>query len=496
MSRNPGETALYTAEQVRRIDRQATLRLGVAGFALMQRAAAAAFALLRGRWPQARRLVLLAGGGNNGGDAFLLGALALREGFTVEAIALTPASGGDARQAREVFVAAGGRIVLADAGVTLPLADVHVDGLFGTGLARAVDGVAATLIEALNASGVPVLALDLPSGLAADSGARLGACVRADATISFVAWKRGLFTADAVDTCGALELATLDLPPAARAGIDADAQLLDESIACLLAPRRGNVNKSTFGHVLVVGGDEGMGGAVRLCGEGALRCGAGLVTIATRAAHVVALNAARPEIMARGVDAVADAAALLARATVAAVGPGLGRGAWSRSLFEIALASGKPLLVDADALNLLAQAPRAMAVPTVLTPHPGEAARLLGCDVATVQHDRFAAARAIAARYRAVVVLKGAGSLIADAQGRVALCRWGNPGMSTAGMGDVLGGVIAALLAQGLCAWDAARLGVALHARAGDLAAGDAPRGLLASDLFAPLRHLANEGHP
>jgi len=496
MGTNARETSLYTTGQVRRIDRQAIERLGIAGFELMQRAATAAFATLRRRWPAARRLVLLAGSGNNGGDAFLLGALALREGFAVEAIALASASSGDARQARERFVAAGGRVASAQAGMPLPPADVYVDGLFGTGLARAVDGVAAALIDALDAPGRVVLALDVPSGLDADSGTRLGACVRADATISFVAWKRGLFTADAVDACGALELATLDLPDAACAGVDADAHLLDESIARLLAPRRGNVNKSTFGHVLVVGGDEGMGGAVRLCGEAAMRCGAGLVSVATRAAHVVALNAARPELMARGVDAAADLAATLARATVVAIGPGLGQGAWSRMLFDAALAGGKPMLIDADALNLLAQAPRQLAVPAVLTPHPGEAARLLGCDVATVQRDRFAAARAIAARFSATIVLKGAGSLIAGPEGRVALCRWGNPGMATAGMGDVLGGVVAALLAQGLDAWDAARLGVALHARAGDRAAGAAPRGLLASDLFAPLRQLANEGNP
>ncbi len=496
MSTNPRETSLYTVEQVRRIDRQAMLRLGVTGFELMQRAATAAFALLRRRWPEARRLVLLAGSGNNGGDAFLLGVLALREGFAVEAIALTAASTGDAQQARAAFVAAGGRVTLAEASVTLQSADVHVDGLFGTGLTRAVDGAAANLIDALNASRHVVLALDVPSGLDADSGTRFGACVCADATISFVAWKRGLFTADAVDACGALELATLDLPDTAHAGIDADAELLDETIARVLAPRRGNVNKSTFGHVLVVGGEEGMGGAVHLCGEAAMRCGAGLVSVATRTSQVIALNAARPELMARGVDAAAELAPLLARAKVVAIGPGLGQGAWSRALFDAALASGNAMLIDADALNLLAQTPRALAIPVVLTPHPGEAARLLGCDIATVQRDRFTAVRAIATRYCAVVVLKGAGSLVADPQGRVALCRWGNPGMSTAGMGDVLSGVIAALLAQGLGAWDAARLGVALHARAGDLAAGDAPRGLLASDLFAPLRRLANEGNP
>jgi NAD(P)H-hydrate epimerase len=485
-------TSLYTADQVRCIDRVASDGLGVAGFELMQRAAAAGLAMLRRRWPAARRIVVLAGNGNNGGDAFLLGALALGAGLETEAIALAAESAGDAQRARETFLAAGGNLRVADAATALPPADVCGDGLFGTGLARPVDGVAATLIDQVNAAASATLALDIPSGLGADSGLRLGRCIRADATITFVAWKRGLFTADGADCCGALELATLELPESAFGGIAADAQLLDASIADLLAPRPNNVNKSDFGHVLAIGGDHGMGGAIRLTGEAALRCGAGLVSVATRATHVAALNAARPELMARGVDGPEQLAPLLERASVVAIGPGLGRDAWGDALLAAALDAAKPAVIDADALNRLARQPRALSSPAVLTPHPGEAARLLGCGTAAIQRDRFAAARAIAQRYAAVVVLKGAGSLIADAQGRVAVCPWGNPGMASGGMGDVLTGVVAALLAQGLAPWDAARLGVALHARAGDIAAGVTPRGLLACDLFAPLHTLVN----
>jgi NAD(P)H-hydrate epimerase len=496
MPSNERPIPLYTAAQVRSIDRHAIDVLGIPGFELMQRAAAAALASLRRHWPHARRLLLLAGGGNNGGDAFLLGALALREGFSVEAIAAAPASGGDAERARAAFVAAGGRVAAADADMRFPDADVCVDGLFGTGLSRPVEGVAAALIRRLAEAACPVLALDIPSGLDANTGTRLGVAVRAEVTVSFVAWKRGLFTADAADLCGQLELATLDLPDAAYAQTGADAELLDGSIDALLAPRRRNVNKGSFGHVLVVGGDHGMGGAVRLSGEAALRCGAGLVSIATRAEHVTALNAARPELMAHGVAGADALAAPLERATVVAVGPGLGQAPWGGALFEAAVAAGRALVVDADALNRLAKSPCALPPGSVLTPHPGEAARLLGCTVAEIQHDRFAAARELARRHAAVVVLKGAGSLIADAQGRVSVCRWGNPGMASAGLGDVLTGVVAALLAQGLDAWSAARLGVALHARAGDLAAANGQRGLIASDLFAPLRRLANPELP
>jgi len=484
---------LYTAEQVRRIDRAAIDGLGIPGIELMRRAAAAAFASVRRRWPAARRLVVLAGAGNNGGDAFLLGALALREGFAVDAIALTEASTGEASAAREAFLAAGGSIALAGQGIELPDADVHVDGLFGSGLARDVDGVARTLIEALNARRANVLALDIPSGLDADRGVPRGVAVRADATVCFVGWKRGLFTTDGADCCGARELATLDIPASAFDGIAADAQLLGNDVFDALPPRRANSNKGSYGHVLVVGGDHGFGGAVRLCAAAALRSGAGLVSAATRASHVAAFNAALPEAMARGVEAKADLDALLARASVLALGPGLGQGEWSRALFDAALATAKPCVVDADALNLFAHSSRPLGAMRVITPHPGEAARLLGCDVATIQSDRFRAARELARRHDAIAVLKGSGSLVAAPDGRVAVCPWGNPGMASGGMGDVLTGVIAALLAQGLPAWEAACLGVAAHARAGDLAAADGgQRGLLASDLLPPLRRVLN----
>jgi len=247
--------------------------------------------------------------------------------------------------------------------------------------------------------------------------------------------------------------------------------------------------------VLVIGGAPGYAGAARLAGEAALRCGAGLVSVATAAPHAGTLGIGRPELMVHACADAAALAALLERATALALGPGLGRTAWSRDLLQAALASDKPLLLDADALNLLAE-DAALRVPSgaVLTPHPGEAARLLGCRVADVEHDRYAAARALAARYAAVVVLKGAGTLIADTTGRVAVCAAGNPGMASGGMGDLLSGVIAALRAQGMDAWQAACAGVDLHARAGDAAAArGGERGLLAGDLLPELRRLCNE---
>jgi NAD(P)H-hydrate epimerase len=229
-----------------------------------------------------------------------------------------------------------------------------------------------------------------------------------------------------------------------------------------------------------------------MCGEAAARVGAGLVSVATREANVGAILAARPELMPHGVHVPRNLEALLARASVLALGPGLGQDDWGQGLWQAALDAGKPTVLDADGLNLLALRARALPEQIVMTPHPGEAARLLETTTADVQADRFAAVRGIARGYGAVVVLKGSGSLVADTEGRVAACPWGNPGMASGGTGDVLTGVIAGLLAQGLTPWDAACLGVGVHARAGDLAARAGERGMLASDLFPYLRALVN----
>jgi ADP-dependent NAD(P)H-hydrate dehydratase / NAD(P)H-hydrate epimerase len=485
---------LYTAAQMRRIDAVATL--GVESRELMQRAAAAAFATLCRRWPQARRIVVCCGSGKNGGDGYLLARLARQAGRECGVIALEEARDADTQAAATAWRSGGGMVYSGHAQAALPEADVYVDALFGIGLNRPLHGAAAQLVDALNASGTPVLALDIPSGLSADSGACLGSCVRAAATVSFIAWKRGQHTGAGLDVCGELELAGLDLPASIFDEEHAGASLLQWPEVLGRLPRRGrDVHKGQFGHVLAIGGDHGMGGAIRLAAEAALRCGAGLVSVATQAEHTGPLLAARPEIMALHVPGQQELDAPLARASVVALGPGLGQRSWGHSLWHRALASGKPAVLDADALNLLARHPRRFQAPAVLTPHPAEAARLLGTDTASVQANRYAAALALAERYHAVAVLKGAGSLVATPERLVAVCPWGNAGMASGGMGDVLTGVIAALLAQGLSAWDAACLGVAAHARAGDLAARDGA-GLLASDLFPPLRRvLAGQAH-
>lgn len=480
------QTDLYATAQVRALDR-ATIDGGVAGIELMERASRAALDVLLRRWPPARRLCVLCGPGNNGGDGFLLAVLARKAGLEASVIAISDHASGDAGRARERFLRDGGHVLPADS--SLPDADVYVDGVFGSGLNRAPGGEAARLIAALNERSQPVLALDVPSGLNSDTGLAFDPCVRAAATVCFVGWKRGLFTANGADCCGHRELATLDIPADIYANEAPDATLLKQQA---LPARKQDSHKGRYGHVLAIGGDLGAGGAVRLCGEAAVRIGAGLVSIATREANVGPILSARPELMPHGVHVPRNLEPLLGRVSVVALGPGLGQDDWGRGLWQAALDAGKPTVLDADGLNLLAQSVRQLPNRIVLTPHPGEASRLLGGSIGDVQADRFAAARTLAKKYRAVVVLKGAGSLIADADGRVAVCPWGNPGMASGGMGDVLTGVIAGLLAQGLSPWDAACLGVGLHARAGDLAARAGERGLLASDLFAYLRALVN----
>jgi ADP-dependent NAD(P)H-hydrate dehydratase / NAD(P)H-hydrate epimerase len=485
----PHDRHLYTVEQVRALDRRAIDDLGITGFELMSRAATAAFAALCRHWPEARHIVVFCGPGNNGGDGYLLASLAYGAGMAVEVVELTDAAHGDASHARDTWLRCGGTTRPWQQDAPLPSADVYVDALYGTGLNRAPDTSLASLIQRINTSVTPVLALDVPSGLNADTGDCPGVAIHADLTVSFIAAKRGLYTGQAATRVGHLQLDTLGLPEILWQGMPVDAAVLE---AVHLPPRARDAHKGDCGHVLAIGGDHGTAGAIRLCGEAALRSGAGLVSIATRMENLFALNSARPELMAHGVHGPQELQSLLDRADVLAVGPGLGQQAWGHALWLTALDSGKPLVLDADGLNLLAQEPHRFNGHAVLTPHPGEAARLLGLTIAQVQADRFAAARTLAQRYGAVAVLKGSGSLIADPDGRVEVCMWGNPGMASGGMGDLLTGVIAALLGQGCSAWDAARIGVGLHARAGDLAAREGERGLLASDLLQPLRSLGN----
>jgi NAD(P)H-hydrate epimerase len=485
--------ALYTAEQVRELDRRAIEDHGIPGRELMQRAAEAAFAALRGQWPDAGRVTVLCGPGNNGGDGLLiarlaqLGGMAVRVGLIRERDRYT----GDARQALEAAEAAGVAVSAYDESL-LRGADVVVDAMLGTGLSREVKGNIREAIGAVGACSAGVLAVDIPSGLQADTGRVLGEAVRAHVTSTFIGFKLGQFTGAGLERAGRVMFDGLGVPCAIYADLAPAGQRLTDGLrARLLPPRAKNAHKNRFGHVLCIGGDLGTAGAIRMAAEACLRCGAGLVSVATRAANSPAMTQARPELMCAAVEDEGDLSSLLNKAHVLAVGPGLGQGDWGRALWRRALAAGRPMLVDADALNLLADEP-ARRDDWVLTPHPGEAARLLDTGAGAVQGDRPSAVRELARRYGGVAVLKGAGTLICAADGPIYACDAGNPGMAVGGMGDTLSGVIAAFMGQGLALLDAARLGVYVHARAGDLAADEGERGLLPGDLLPHLRRLVN----
>ena len=491
--------ALYRAEQVRRLDRIAIETHGIPGIELMNRAGEAAYGLLRARWPQAPAVTVIAGGGNNAGDGYVVARLALAEGLDVRVLYLAEPGGltGEAALAHAAYRAAGGR---CEPFIGLPARPgVIVDALLGTGLERPVAGPWAEAIGSVNAARAPCLALDIPSGLHADTGAVLGTAIRADATMSFIGLKQGLFTGSGPDCCGAVHFSPLGVPAVLYSAEVLAARRVDwVQQSARLAPRRRSAHKGDFGHVLVIGGAPGMSGAARLAGEAALRAGAGLVSVATHPAHAALLNLTRPELMVRGVGDADELAPLIERADVVAVGPGLGREPWGRALFQGMLDCPLPLVMDADALNLLAEEdPSSAPQDWILTPHPGEAARLLGSTTAEVESDRFAAARALAERHGCVAVLKGAGTLIQGGSHRPpAVCSDGNPGMATAGSGDVLTGVIAALRAQGLDGEEAACAGVCLHAAAGDRAALGGQKGLIASDILGRLRTVLNGVDP
>jgi len=493
MCNNTQSYPLYTTAQVRELDRLAIEDAGIPGYTLMTRAGEACWTVLRAQWPAARSLSVFCGAGNNGGDGFVIGRLALEASWQVQLFQLGDAARmqADAQQARDAFLSAGGQ-VQAFTGNTTIEAEVIVDALLGTGVDRPLQGLWRSAIEMMNAATVPVLAVDVPSGLQADTGTVAGVAIHADQTVTFIGRKAGLYTGAAADHCGNITFADLGVPGDILKRVPEAASLLRQPPLGVLAnPRRRNSHKGHYGHVLVIGGDHGMAGAARLAGEAALRSGAGMVSLATRPEHAALIAAACPELMCHAVDTAHALKALLKSADVLLIGPGLGRTAWAQSLLSAVLETSQPRVIDADGLNGMAGQAQAFD-RQVLTPHPGEAARLLDQTVVDVQSDRFAAARAIARQYGGTTVLKGAGTLIQPTNGAPVVCAAGNPGMATAGSGDVLAGVIAALIAQGLDVEAAAVAGVCAHACAGDIAAREGERGLIARDVIAALRTVLN----
>ena len=462
---------------------------------LMERAGRACAELVQRVAPaDARRILVLAGPGNNGGDAFIA-ARYLKEWFFDVHVVFTgdPTKlKGDAKAAHDSWRSVGGS---ASAAIPVDFRwQLAIDGLFGIGLQRDLDERHGELVRTLNDSHRPVIAVDVPSGLDADSGKVMGVAVRAAHTLTFLGLKAGLHTLDGPDHAGEIhvELLGIDDPPLP----DGHGYLIgDEVVGAALQPRPMNSHKGRFGDVIIVGGASGMVGAALLAGRAALKLGAGRVLVGLLG-EGPAMDFGQPDLMLRSVEE------LLERENVGAavIGPGLGQSDAALHALSKALRSAAPIVLDADALNIMATSKALKTTlqqrepATLLTPHPAEAARLLGLDTAAIQEDRIASAQSLADEFNASVVLKGCGSICAFPEGTWCINTSGNPGMSSAGQGDVLSGILGALLAQGAAAHAALLAGVHVHGLAADelVAGGIGPVGLTASETIDAARRTWN----
>tara|TARA_R110000751_G_scaffold116604_2_gene216524 strand:+ start:295817 stop:297364 length:1548 start_codon:yes stop_codon:yes gene_type:complete len=497
---------IVSSEQVKALEPRAAQMAGCSMFELMQRAGDAAFKRLTKQWPKAQRILVVAGNGNNAGDGYVLAKLALKADMGVVVVCQDPnrVLQGDAKQAQSEWQNIGG-LTREFSEQNYTQFDVIVDALLGTGVNGEVNPIFQAVIKKINQALVPVLSIDLPSGMHANTGQALPICVKADETITFVAIKPGLVSGVGKDYCGSLNFADLAVATEFFSIANVKAQMVDWQMLQPLKSRSVHANKGSFGKLLCIGGNQGMAGAIRLSAESALRCGVGLVKVFCHESSCLAISSDRPEIMIVN----KDLEAALSWCTHIVIGPGLGQDDWAHQQFSRLMAHlkrhPKPMVFDADALNLLAvMSDDAELLDTlaqlpafVLTPHPGEASRLLACNIAQIENDRYSASKHLAQKYQAICVLKGAGSIIqtdeAQQQAQCWVCKGGNPGMATAGMGDLLTGVIGAFLAQGLTSQQAAVYGVCAHAEAGDrVAIQYGQRGMIASDLLQPLRAIVN----
>lgn len=490
---------LYSVDSVVQLEQLAIKQFGIPAYELMKRAGQAVFDVVCSRYPDHKKMLVLCGAGNNAGDGYVVARLARQAGFDVCVTSLIDPVNlkNEAQLAYQDWCS-----VAENSAADISLVDeaeLVIDALLGTGLKREVSGLWVDWIDAVNKAAKPVIAVDLPSGLMADTGAIAGCAIEADITVSFIALKQGLFTAQAKDVCGEIILHDLAVPDEVFARVDADARLLQSVNYALLPKRKASSNKGNFGHVLIAGGNTGMPGAVILAAKAALRTGTGLVTIVTVAENLQAIVTAVPEAMVKSFDENTLSEVLnadfLKKITHVAVGMGLGQDDWSQLMLRFCASLNKPMLVDADALNLLAKnRDIKITSPLVITPHPGEAARLLSIasvlNSADIQADRFTAIRQLfqlfADSESCAVILKGSGSLIFDGR-QIKICALGNAAMAAPGMGDVLSGMVIALMAQKIEISDAAELAVCLHAAAAQLVTQDKTRGLLASDVINAL---------
>jgi hydroxyethylthiazole kinase-like uncharacterized protein yjeF len=483
----------YTAEQVKAGEIQAAQLAGVTMFDLMKRAGEAVLKLVLQYYPTPQHILVCCGGGNNGGDGYVLARLVRKAGIklTVWSTHQPSQLTGDAYQAYCDFTAAGGRVNTQTTHIADDV-DVIVDALLGTGLRGEVKQQTSALIQLVNTSSAKVFAVDIPSGLCANTGTVLGIAVRANHTVSFIGIKQGLVTGQAREYSGTLHFAGLGVELFFQQNNLAEVHAITEQrLKHTLIGRNPVSNKGHHGKALLLSGDIGFGGAIILSAAACARTGAGLTAVLTHSANYSPLLSYCPEVMCHAWDCLDNVDARIHWATAIALGPGLGMSVHAKLIADRVRQSDKPKVIDADGLNLLALVPN-IDVNRVITPHPGEAARLLNCAVIDIERDRYQAVRQLQQRFGGVAILKGAGTLVCDGR-QVYVCLAGNPGMASGGMGDVLTGVIVSLLAQGYPLLDAALIGVQLHSQAADQSAKQSGFiGLQASDLVPFIRKQIN----
>ena len=495
---NPIQDNLYSVETVRQLDTEAIKRIDGHAIKLMKRAGKVAFDEMLQAFGHPTLITVFCGSGNNAGDGYILAALAAQRRIPVQIIELGDINkfSTESQQARDFAIQANVSIMPFDASTAVN-EGVIIDALLGIGCKNALRDQYTHAVTLINNASLPVLAIDVPTGLNANTGSVTDTAVKADITVTFVGAKKGLFTGRGPALCGEIVYDSLDICDSVFEKFQPDAQLMDLDDLMESFPQvEADVYKNQRGHCMVIGGDQGYGGAVAMAAEAAMRIGSGLTSVATQPQHVTAVLARCPEVMACGVISGQQLEPWLDRPTTLVIGPGLGRSSWSEQLLQKAVATELPMVLDADALNILAQGvvvPAAKDYQWVLTPHAAEAARLLDVTVADIQADRFAAIREIQQKYNAVVLLKGAGTLIAGQDTVIKACPYGNSAMATAGTGDLLSGTIGGLIAQGMSLQMAAELGCCLHSAAADMAVQALGfRGILATDLLPYLRQLLN----
>jgi ADP-dependent NAD(P)H-hydrate dehydratase / NAD(P)H-hydrate epimerase len=505
---------LVTAAEMRALDLAAVQRRKISSLRLMENAGRAVVEVMERQYRPLRgkTVTVVSGKGQNGGDGFVAARLLRRRGCTVRLAVLAPLVSvkGDAATTLRKFRRSGGSCVALRAGMESRLlapllrnSDIVVDAIFGTGLNAPVEGMAAAVIDSINATGHPIVSIDLPSGLDADSGAILGRAVNADVTVTLCRPKRGLYLGSGPNVAGKIRIVDIGIPDDLIAEAKITLTLLDAACIRPLFPRRRRTDhKGTYGHAGIIAGSIGKTGAPAMAALGALRSGAGLVTVAiprslngvleAKLLEAMTFPVSETEALTFSTEARDALLSFAAERTAVAVGPGIGNHPESTRLIpELLEAIRQPVVLDADGINALAGQPhllRRVRAPLILTPHPGEMARLIGASAADVQKDRLGVASRLAQDQGVYVILKGAGTVIAGPDGALAVNSSGNPGMATAGTGDVLTGMIVGLLAQGFSPWNAACAAVYVHGRAGDLAASTyGEHGLIARDVIAAI---------